>query len=134
LAKSETISIFNKFRAAGDSLRCFMDVGQNRANRRTPKAEAAMSSAPYSVSGPFGPRVLYTNMGDKLFVTAGFVLLLHLIEGITSERTRRLELPVTLGAGEALKILALNPFQRAWHPYIIVPLRAKQSSIMLMSY
>ena len=54
--------------------------------------------------------MLYTSVSSKLFVTAGFVLLLHLIEGIACERTRRLEFPITIRAGEALKILALNPF------------------------
>jgi hypothetical protein len=59
---------------------------------------------------PFGPWVLYANVGSKLHVAASFVLLLHFIKRVTSERTRNLEFPATLGAAEALKILGLNPF------------------------
>jgi len=54
-------------------------------------------------------------MGSKLLVTLGFVLLLHFIQRFEDERTRRLKHPVTLGATEALKVLLINPHQRAWH-------------------
>ena len=36
-----------------------------------------------------------------------------------------LELPITLGAAEAQKILILNPFQRALHCSIITPAVSK---------
>jgi hypothetical protein len=49
-------------------------------------------------------------VGRKLCVTFGFVFPLHLIKRIAHGRAERLKLPVTLGATEALKILALNPF------------------------
>jgi hypothetical protein len=58
-------------------------------------------------------------------------MLLHFIEGSTSERAGRLKLPVTLGAAEALKILALNPIQTAWHLRIIAPRCAKRNSATL---
>ena len=50
------------------------------------------------------------SVGSKPFVTFGFVFPLHFINRITRERTWRVKPPVTLGATEALKILALNPF------------------------
>jgi hypothetical protein len=50
------------------------------------------------------------SVGSKLFVTVGFVFLLHFIKRFPVERARRLKLPVTLGATEAVEILALNPF------------------------
>jgi len=53
--------------------------------------------------------MIYTIVGSKLFVTLGFVFLLHFIKRKTSEPANRQELPVTLGAAEALKILALHP-------------------------
>jgi hypothetical protein len=63
-----------------------------------------------TVFGSFGPWVVCTNVGGKFFVTVGFVLLHHFNKRITSDRTGRLEPPVTLRATETLKILALNPF------------------------
>jgi hypothetical protein len=50
------------------------------------------------------------SVSSKLCVTLGFVPPLHLIKRIARGRAERLELPATLGATEALKILALNPF------------------------
>jgi hypothetical protein len=58
-------------------------------------------------------------MGSKFFFTLGFVIPFHLIKRIADERAKGLELPVTLGATEALKILAPNPFQCALHGYIV---------------
>jgi hypothetical protein len=46
----------------------------------------------------------------QLLVTFGFVFRLHFLKRIAREHTRRVKLPVTFGATEALKILALNPF------------------------
>jgi hypothetical protein len=60
-------------------------------------------------------------MDSKLFVALGFVIPFHFIKRIADERPKRLELPVALGATEALKILALNPFQLALHCCIITP-------------
>jgi hypothetical protein len=54
-------------------------------------------------------------MGSKFFFTLGFVIPFHFIKRIADERAKGLELPVTLGATEALKILAPNPFQCALH-------------------
>jgi hypothetical protein len=54
--------------------------------------------------------VFDANVGSKLFFTFGFVFPLHFLERIARGRTKRPKLPVTLGASEALKILALNPF------------------------
>ena len=48
------------------------------------------------------------SVGSKLFVTLRFVFRFHVIKRIARERTRRFKLPVTFGATEALKILALN--------------------------
>jgi hypothetical protein len=50
------------------------------------------------------------SVGSKLCVTFGFVFSLHFIKRIAHGRAERFKLPVTLGATEALKILALNPF------------------------
>jgi hypothetical protein len=47
------------------------------------------------VFGSFGPWMGYTNVASKLFVTLGFVFLLHFSKRSTSGRTARLELPVT---------------------------------------
>ena len=68
-----------------------------------------------------GSGVLATNVGSKLFVTLAFVLLLHLIQRFATERARRLKRPVTLGAAEALKALAHNPYQLARHGGSISP-------------
>src|SRR6266852_6377963 len=65
--------------------------------------------------------VLDTNVGGKLFVALGFVLLLHFIQGFVKGRARGLEQPVALGATEALKVLFLNPHQHAWHGGSIRP-------------
>ena len=64
-------------------------------------------------------------MGSKLFFTLGYVIPFHFIERIADERTMGLELPVTLGATEALKILVLNPFQCALHGCSITPAVSK---------
>jgi hypothetical protein len=52
----------------------------------------------------------YTNMGSKFFVSLSFVLPLHFIRRRAHRRARRIKLPVTNRANEAVKILALNPF------------------------
>jgi hypothetical protein len=52
----------------------------------------------------------YTNVGSKFFVSLGFILPLHFIKRRTYGRARRIKLPVTRRATEALKILTLNPF------------------------
>jgi hypothetical protein len=62
-----------------------------------------------------GSWVLDTNVGSNLFVALAFILLLHFIRWFLKERTGGLKPPVTLGATEALKLLALNPYQLAWH-------------------
>jgi hypothetical protein len=54
-------------------------------------------------------------VGSELPVTLDFEFSFHFVERITSERTRGTKLPSTLGAAEALEILALNPFQTARH-------------------
>jgi hypothetical protein len=59
--------------------------------------------------------VFGTNVGNKFLVTLGFVPLPHCIKRIAMERTGRVKHPVTFGATEAHKILALNPYQFAWH-------------------
>ena len=79
----------------------------------------------------FGSWMLCAEVGSKLFVTMFFVMLLHFIERGTGECTRRLKLPVTLGAAETLKILALNPFQTAWHLRTISSRCAKQHTAIL---
>ena len=68
-----------------------------------------------------GPSVVDTSMGSKLFITLGFVIPFHFIKRIADKRTKGLELPATLGATEALKILFLNPFQCALHCRIVSP-------------
>jgi hypothetical protein len=42
--------------------------------------------------------VVDTSMGSKLFITLGFVIPFHFIKRIADKRTKRLELPATLGA------------------------------------
>lgn len=69
--------------------------------------------------------MLCANVGSKLPAAFGFVFSLHFVEGITSDRTSGTKLPVTLVATKALEILASNPFQTAWHSYIIMPHCAK---------
>jgi hypothetical protein len=64
--------------------------------------------------------VLDANVGGKLFVTVGFVLPLHFIKRMASERTRRIELPVTLSKTVALKIRVRNPFEFAWYEVLQV--------------
>jgi hypothetical protein len=81
----------------------------------------------------FGSWVLCAEVGSKLFITLAFVLLLHFIERGASERIRRLKLPVTLGATEAQEIVALNPFQFAWHLCMIAERCAKQYSGTLLT-
>src|ERR1700675_3710447 len=68
---------------------------------------------------PRGSRALDTNVGSKLFVALGFVLLLHAIERFVKERTGWLKHPVALGATEALKARFLNPYLLAWHGWSI---------------
>ena len=58
-------------------------------------------------------------MGSKFSFTLGFVISFHLIKRIADECAKGLELPATLGAAEALKILGPNPFQCALHCCII---------------
>jgi hypothetical protein len=62
-----------------------------------------------------GSWVLDANVGGKLIVTPGLVLLLHLIERSVDERISRLKHPATLGAAEALKVILLDPYQLARH-------------------
>src|SRR6266404_1511778 len=62
-----------------------------------------------------GSWVLDTNVGGKLFVTLGFVLLLHIIQRFVKRSARRFKHPVALGATKALKVLLLSPHQLAWH-------------------
>jgi hypothetical protein len=81
----------------------------------------------------FGSRMLCAKVGSKLLVTLALVLHLHFIERDTGDRIRRLKLPVTLGATEAQKILALNPIQLAWHLCIIPKRCAKQYSGTLLA-
>jgi hypothetical protein len=57
--------------------------------------------------------VFGTNVGSKFLVTPGFVPLPHFIKRIAMERTGRVKHPVTFGAAETQKILALNPYQFA---------------------
>jgi hypothetical protein len=64
-------------------------------------------------------------MGCKLFFALGYVIPFDLIKRITDERTMGLELPATLRATEAQKILILNPFQFAFHCSIITPAVSK---------
>ena len=59
------------------------------------------------------------NVGSELFVTFGFVFSFHFVKRITIECTTGTKLPATLRATKALEILALNPFQTAWHLCII---------------
>jgi hypothetical protein len=54
--------------------------------------------------------VLGTNVGSKLFVTLGLVLLLHFIQRFANHWTRRIKKPVTLGATETLTVPVLNPY------------------------
>jgi hypothetical protein len=63
--------------------------------------------------------VLDANVGGKLFVPLGFVLLLHFFQVFADERTRRLKHPVTLGAAESLEGMALDPHSMARHGRII---------------
>ena len=60
-------------------------------------------------------RVLYTNVGGKIFVSLDFVFSLHFIKRMVPESTGGLKLPVTLGASITLKILGLNPDKFPWH-------------------
>ena len=66
-----------------------------------------------------GSWVLSTNVGGKLFVTLGLVLLLHFIQRLADDRTRRMKQPITLGATETLEGAVLNPNQLARHGHII---------------
>jgi hypothetical protein len=70
-------------------------------------------------------------VGSELLVTLGFVFSFHFVKRIASERTSGTKLPATLGATKALEILALNPFQSAWHPRIVTSLCAKVNSATL---
>jgi hypothetical protein len=70
-------------------------------------------------------------VGSKCLVTLGFIFSLHFIERIASERSSWAKLPITLGATKAMKLLALNPFQRAWHHGILNQLCAKVNSATL---
>jgi hypothetical protein len=65
------------------------------------------------------------SVGRKLLVTCGLVFPFHFIERIAREHTRRAKPPVTFGAAEALKTLALIPFQPAWHRCIVTLLCSK---------
>jgi hypothetical protein len=58
-------------------------------------------------------------VGSKFFVTLGLIFSFHFLEGIASERASWAKRPITLGATEAMKVLALHPFQRAWHHRIV---------------
>src|SRR6266850_2041542 len=64
---------------------------------------------------PRGSWVPDTNVGSKLFVALAFVVLLHFIQGFVEGRTRRPKHPAALRATEAQKVLALHPYQLAWH-------------------
>jgi len=78
--------------------------------------------------------VLDTNVGSKLFVALFFILLLHFIQGFVKGRARRLKHPVALGATEALKLLALNPYRLAWHGRSISLPCVKKSSGQRMEH
>ncbi len=68
---------------------------------------------------PWGDCVLCANVGSKFLVTLGLIFSFHFLERIASEHASWAKLPITLGASKAMKVLALNPFQRAWHHWII---------------
>ena len=72
-----------------------------------------------------GLSVLGAKVGSKLFVTLGFVLLLHFNQRFRNNRTRRLKHPITLGATKALKVLALHPYALTWHGHSIGPIMSK---------
>ena len=60
-----------------------------------------------------------TNVGSKFLVTLGLIFSFHFLERIASEPSSWAKLPITLGATEAMKLLALHPFQPAWHLWIV---------------
>ena len=62
-----------------------------------------------------GLSVLGAKVSSKLFVTLGFVLLLHFNQRFRNNRTRRLKHPITLGATEPLEVRLLDPYQLARH-------------------
>jgi hypothetical protein len=68
---------------------------------------------------PWGDWVLCANVGSKFLVTLGLIFSFHFLERIASERASWAKLPITLGASKAMKVLALNPFQHAWHHWIV---------------
>jgi hypothetical protein len=78
---------------------------------------------------PRGSWVLDTNVGSKLLVSLGFVLLLHFLQRFEDDRTRGLKHPVALGATEALEVLLINPHQLAWHGRSIRLRCVKQNNI-----
>jgi hypothetical protein len=67
----------------------------------------------------WGDWVLGANVGSKFLVTLGLIFSFHFLERIASERSSWAKLPITLGATKAMKVLALNPFQPAWHDCIV---------------
>jgi len=54
--------------------------------------------------------VFHASVGRKLLVAFSFVFPLHFIERVAQEHAGRAKPPVALGATEAPKILAFNPF------------------------
>jgi hypothetical protein len=70
-------------------------------------------------------------VGSKFLITLGLIFSFHFLERIANERSSWAKLPITLGATKAMKVLALNPFQPAWHDGILNQLYAKVNSATL---
>ena len=77
--------------------------------------------------------MLCANVGGKFFVTLGLIFSFHFLERIASEPASRTKLPITLRATKAMKLLALHPFQHAWHDCIVNQGCAKVNSATLPS-
>jgi hypothetical protein len=48
-------------------------------------------------------------VSGEFFISLGFIVTLHLVEGIANKSSRRPKYPRTLGATVALEILKTNP-------------------------
>ena len=57
--------------------------------------------------------------GRQILCHARLDIFFHFLERIASEPTSRAKLPITIGATEAMKGLALHPFQSARHDCIV---------------
>jgi hypothetical protein len=74
-----------------------------------------VAGAIYSLFGFVPLACSITNVGSEFLFTLGFVPPLHFSKRFANQQATRVKQPVTLGAAEAQKLLALDPNQFACH-------------------